>query len=678
MSFLKNQPEWTRSYFEANLFCILNSLRKILLDPKQWPFGLFTGTKGKTLTDKDRAKIITDFIFKHSELVAPSGVFSVFSGLLQGLVQSQIQALLSPSKQKPTTAPAPDETEPSPARRASAEITPGMVEDFGDFHDLADALGGTLVASVPEFDLLRRAPPAPPSDQERPLPFLEAISKVFSPVVEKLTHIDNVVDAIKAKKAQLTTVQQGRTEPYLSEKSANFPGACINAVFEMITATFQDPSKARKTALAVLIEEGEPPKLNDRGKALQAILTPTNVENISQLLELNILKVLFHLIDTVEQQQDKDDKKQTFLLDSLSTILGSMQEAIHKADTPSDTPEGLLKDVEVVTKTLLPLLGDAALPTALVGVVDPKKLEPLLIEGVQRGTGVFAKNLDTIVSAIVNLILQKTLRKPSSPLQQEAPVPQPAKEEPQEPAPPKISPPPSFSYPPKKKNELKKRISGLFPGLHILGGLIARGVSKFFKYGAVRMHCFVDAALSSIPPEAVAKEVLSLSKDLLKQLMPEEEKLVPEAAPAAAPPVEKPGAPIKGGAASAATPPVKKRKPPITAPGIITDILKSVRATVLADFKKIDGWNHPYKAFKLGLAYLGLSLVPLLHPKILGPVIGLRTHKDLINYIGNILKGGVAGTRKVVSPPSKQESWFDIFMRRSFKRNPESTAQEES
>ena len=619
MHLLSEQGEWTSSFFQTNLLCLLNSIRQAFANPQNLPPTLFTGTA------KERAKAITDFIFSNSQIVPPSGIFSVFSGLIKGLVQRQIQSLLSPSKEPPPTSSEPEQPlSPPPEKHPSPEIPSDLVHRFAEFQDLADALGSTFVDNIPEFALLRRRDEPPKLEaahEEKPLPLLEAIGKIFSPTVTSLTRTEDIQRKIAEKRQ--TLVDQG----FLSQKSVKYPRACCDAILKKIKEGLDDPKNALP-ALYPLIE-GEPPRLNDRGLAVRALLNDANIENIACLVELNMLQMLDHAIKTIEAKQKGNPE---FLLDTLLTIVDSMQQAIQKADSLEDTADkwDVPQNAQIVTETLLATIGDFALPDAFANKIHP---ETMLPEGVHRGARLLEKHFDTAVSGITTFILREALKRGARSSKQRSAAPGPAiieavpeqKAAEEESMAPQLEPPPDFEY--SKKKELEQKIAGLFPGFRIVGKKLAEAASKLFPYGAITFHCFVDRALSVAPdPDKVAKELLTLPKAVLKKPGPK---------PEAAQPTEP---------KQAEKPKAKGKKPePISPKTIIRDVLTTLKKKIENDFHDIRFMEHPFKSIKLACTWVGLALGVLIVPRVAPVVLGLQTHEKMIDYLHNVLRGGLHG-----------------------------------
>jgi hypothetical protein len=630
MSFLSQQKEWTASFFQTNLLCLLNSVRKALTDPQKLPANLFTGSA------RDRARAITDFIFKNSEIVPPSGIFSVFSGLLRGLVQRQIQSLLGSSKEGPESPISePEElTAPPPKKHLPPEIPLDQVQRFAEFQDLAEALGGTLLGNIPEFALLRPLRDRPRPEQlggalqRQPMSLLEAMGKVFSPIATALTKKEGIQNEIEQQRKALTD------KGYLSQTSVEYPRKCIDAIFTMIKEGLKDPSKVNLPALYPLIE-GEPPRLNDRGLAVQALLSDDNIENIACLVELNILHMLSHSIETIEEKQ-KDNP--AYLLDTIFPIVESMQLAIQKAGGPEDTADkwDISENAKKVSEALLATVGNFVLPDAFAGKIDPKTIVP---EGVRRGAGLLEKHFDKVVSGITTFILREALKRsvstskkegpaPEPTSKKENPTPEPAKPEQKPPVPP-LEPPQGFEY--TKKKELEQKIAGLFPGLRLIGKKIAQAASKLFPYGAIKVHFFLDRALSSAPaPEKVAKELLTLPKAFLKKPTPKPEVVQPKEPKLSEEPKKESRA-------------AAKKPEPISPKTIIRDVLSSFKEKIEKDFRDIRFRKHPFKTIKLGLEKIGLALAVWIVPNVAPSIIGLRTHKEMIEYIHNVVRGGLHG-----------------------------------
>jgi hypothetical protein len=644
MSFLSQQKEWTATFFRTNLLCLLNSARKALSNPQNLPANLFTGSA------RERARAITNFLFKNSEIVPPSGIFSVFSGLIRGLVQRQIQALLSPAPEEPDSPiSAPEEpATPHPTKRPPPEIPLDLSHHFAKFQDLADALGGTLLGSIPEFAPLRQLQDRPRPEQlegglqRRPMSLLEAMGKVFSPIVTALTKKEGIQKEIEQQRKALTD------KGYLSQTSVEYPRKCIDAIFTMIKEGLKDPSKVNLPALYPLIE-GEPPKLNERGLAVQALLNDTNIENIACLIELNILHMLDHTIETIEEKQKSNPE---YLLDTIFTIVDSMQLAIQKAGGPEDTADkwAISENAKKVSEALLATVGNFVLPDAFAGKIDPRTIVP---EGVRRGAGLLEKHFDKVVSGITTFILREALKRRASSNKKEVPAPDPShkqesptpdpshKQESPTPDPtkteqkPSLDPPPGFEY--TKKKELEQKVAGLFPGLRLIGKKLAHAASKLFPYGAIKVHFFIDRALSSAPaPEKVAKELLTLPRAFLKKPTPKPEVVQPkEPKPSEQPkPSEEPKKESR-----AAT----KKPEPISPKTIIRDLLSSFKEKIEKDFHDIRFREHPFKAIKLGLEKVGLALAVWIVPNVAPSIIGLRTHEEMIEYIHNVVRGGLHG-----------------------------------
>ena len=222
-------------------------------------------------------------------------------------------------------------------------------------------------------------------------------------------------------------------------------------------------------ALYPLIE-GEPPRLNDRGLAVRALLNDANIENIACLVELNMLQMLDHAIKTIEAKQKGNPE---FLLDTLHTIVDSMQQAIQKADSLEDTADkwDVPQNAQIVTETLLATIGDFALPDAFANKIHP---ETMLPEGVQRGARLLEKHFDTVVSGITTFILREALKRGARSSKQRGAAPGPAiieavpeqKAAEEESMAPQLEPPPGFEY--SKKKELEQKINEMEKELKVL------------------------------------------------------------------------------------------------------------------------------------------------------------------------------------------------------------------
>ena len=397
------------------------------------------------------------------------------------------------------------------------------------------------------------------------------VHRELQEVEETLTRIVNQQKLILQKKHQL------------SPDSTDYPGKCIRAIFSFVTQALKDPDTCENTVLEGLIEKGPPPKLNESGRAVQAFLTDTNVQYLSRLLEENILLILERLLSQIQTKQAANPE---FLLDMISTIVGSIQEVIQQADTAADTPMDMpgnaVQIVSGLLRTTFPDLSEAQ--------------KAWIVSAVRLGTGHLEKNFEKIVSGLICSMLA---RRPPAPT---PPTEQPPTQGLLEILKKDISPE-KYS----KRKELRGKIAALFPGLSYIGNRIAHAASKLFPFGRIPFHTILDAVLTKAPPPE------KIAEFLLKVPRPEDR---------------------YGG--------------PITVKGIVKEKLTALHDETERELKEACFVKHPLRTIKLAFQLFGLAIGSKIAPSLVSSVIGLKGKGKIIGYIQSIVGGSLRGGTRVI------------------------------